>query len=169
MNPTLQVEPDSFRKRTVMEIGLEIASLTGLLYSYVLAIVPPEGSENSYPVHFGITGEPDAWGSSTAMFLLPILGTIFYLLLTILRRMPHKFNYPVPLSERNVQRQVRLALLTLAWVKLELVWSFTYIHARSIDVAAGLSAGLGSFFLPLFLGIIVGTAAIYFLLAFRSR
>lgn len=148
--------------RSPSERAAEILAVLGILFSAFVLLQAWSDLPDRVPRHFGVSGEPDAWGSK--WWLVGPLITMWFLygLLTIINRYPHIFNYPVRITEENAARQYRLARSLLSWLKAELVWVFTYIIWAGIRVAQGKAMGLGIVFLPLFLLTIFGTLGIYF-------
>ncbi|MBK9293307.1 MAG: DUF1648 domain-containing protein [Oligoflexia bacterium] len=113
------------------------------------------------PMHFDFSGNPDAWGSKEWIFVIPAAGLLLYSLLSIISRFPQKFNYPVEVTNENRGRQYQLSLLLLSIVKLEILFGFTYITWKQIQVALEKSSGLDSLHLLTFLTILFGTIVWY--------
>ncbi len=115
------------------------------------------------PVHFDIYGKTDAYGSKSSLFLLPFIATAVYLLFAVLKRFPHKLNYPVEVTEENAAQVYKTGLRFLRYLNLLLLFSFFYLSHKTITVAVSGksdSGALGLLFLPL--GII--TSVIYFVI-----
>ena len=70
------------------------------------------------PTHFSFSGKADAYGSKSSIFTLPILGLIIFVLLTILNRFPHIFNYTVIITEDNALQQYKMGTRVLRYLKL---------------------------------------------------
>ena len=70
-----------------------------------------------------------------------------YIILTIIRRFPHTFNYPVQINENNAFRQYQLAVVYISLLKAQVVWLFAYLQWQMIQVALGNSTGLGAWFI----------------------
>ena len=92
-----------------------------------------------------------------------------YIGLTILNRYPHIFNYPVEITEQNAVRQYEIARSLLCALKAEIVWIFTYIEWRTIQVASDQAVGLSPLFLPILLVLIFGTIGLSLFRAYRAR
>ncbi|NOU47724.1 MAG: DUF1648 domain-containing protein [Bacteroidales bacterium] len=76
------------------------------------------------PGHFNLSGEVDGYASKYTFFLIPVLGSVLFVVLAILLRYPEKFNYPVKITEANAQRQYQLAVRLLHWLKATLLIVF---------------------------------------------
>jgi uncharacterized membrane protein len=121
------------------------------------------------PVHFNGAGVPDGYGSRASIFLLPVIGAILYLLMTILSGYPNLYNYPVKITPENAVIQFSLASRFMRILKVLILILFLYICYKTINTAMGLSAGLGKAFLPVFLILITGSIIIYFAVARNHR
>ena len=100
------------------------------------------------PVHFGISGKPDGRGAKSAVCLFPALSAVLYVVLTVISRFPHTFNYPVRVTQENAARQYQIACELLSWLKAELICLFGWSEWGTIQVALGKAEGLGVGFVP---------------------
>lgn len=146
--------------------AIALASLVGL-GAMLLAYYP--GLPETVPSHFGADGQPDRW-SGRAILLLPA-GVAFavYLLLTVLSRFPQIYNYPFPIEPGTEQAHFAAARLLVIRLKTGIVLVFGYITWATIQTAHGGADGLGWWFLPVFLVLIFGAVAVYFITARRIR
>jgi uncharacterized membrane protein len=161
----MSVKNASKEKRSSLQIAYEVVAGSGLLFHIVLiarawAILP-----STIPVHYGFSGQPDAWGGKAELLALPVVSVLLYLGLTWLARYPHKLNYPWTITERNAEQQYRLAKSLVGAVKALLIWLFTAISWQTIRVATGQAGGLGGAFVVVILGITGITVVVYVLLA----
>jgi uncharacterized membrane protein len=130
---------------------IQILSFLALLGLIILTVFSMNHLPDNVPTHFGADGRADAWGGKSSLLLFPILGSIFYAAFTILERFPWIYNYPVEITEENASYQYKLGRQLLEWMKLIILAIFLYIQWQSVQVARGLSNGLGSWLLPVFL------------------
>ncbi|MDD4146020.1 MAG: DUF1648 domain-containing protein [Clostridia bacterium] len=161
--PVLQLPLTSWEK------SLEAISIWGVLLHFTLLFTSWESLPGKIPQHFGVTGAPDAWGGKGTLMILPITTLVMYLLLTIISKYPHTFNYLYEINEKNAEVQYRYARYMLVVLKAEIIWSFLYIEWITIQVALGKAKGLGNMFLPIFLIINFGTIGVYFYKARKER
>jgi len=148
----------------ILEI-LAIAALLGFLgYTLYSFSKLPE----TIPTHFNASGIPDNYGSKNTLWMLPVISLILYILLTLVGRIPEKFNYPVRITEANARFQYTLRTRFLRYMKLALVLMFFFISYKTVSTALGNTDGLGEWFLPVLLGIIFVPVIIYLILAKRS-
>jgi len=161
--PRLHIEP------TPTDRVVETAALVGLGFLVVVTAVYWPTVPDKIPTHFGITGKVDAWGPKAALLLLPGIGAATYVVLSIISRFPHTFNYPVPITEQNAERQYRIALAVMRWLKLECIWLFAYLNWQTVQVALGKAKGLDVLSMPIALAVIGGTLIVLVVKAYRAR
>jgi hypothetical protein len=147
--------------RPLLDNLLEVVAVAGLLGMLLMVWAYWPELPVRLPTHFGLSGQPDAWGGRGSFWFLPIVGVFLYALMMVVYRYPQFCNYPVQLTEANVERQYRLARSMLQWLKAEILWLFWYLEWQTIQVGLGKSGGLGSAFLPVFLLVLFGTLGIY--------
>ncbi|MDR6300517.1 DUF1648 domain-containing protein [Mesonia maritima] len=100
---------------------------------------------NEIPLHFGFHGSPDNYSSKNNIWLLPILGLLFYVGSLKLEK--------IFLSElsKKVNHQLIFMVKNLKILILIIVVGFLYLTIQMILVALKISEGLGSWFIYLFL------------------
>lgn len=89
------------------------------------------------PVHFGVSGEPDAWGPRSTVILLYVLGVVMYVALTFAERVPHTYNYPVEITEENAGRQYALGRELMAGTKAWVAVLFLFAVRVILMMAVG--------------------------------
>ena len=120
-----------------------------LLALWALTITHYSTLPDTIPTHFNGAGEADGFGSKASIIGLPFIATLLFILLTILNRYPHIFNYPSPVTQDNALRLYTLATRMLRYLKLVLLVVFGGIGFMTVQHATGKAAGLGVWFLPL--------------------
>jgi hypothetical protein len=121
------------------------------------------------PVHFGLTGHPDGFGSKIILLLLPATAVLLYLALTAVARYPAYFNLPVPVTDLNRQTLRRLAIEMLGWLKAEVMCILAWLTFAAISTAAGHRAGLGTAFAPVSIGVVAATIALFWYRMVQTR
>ncbi|ACZ37661.1 DUF1648 domain-containing protein [Sphaerobacter thermophilus] len=154
--------------RSSFEIVGELLALIGIIVTVAILLYAWPDLPDRVPTHFGVTGEPDSWGSKTSVLFPPLVMMALYAGLTILNRFPHIFNYPRVITEENAPRQYRLARTLMTWLKAELVWLFAFLEWSIVRTAQGESTGIGVVFLPVMLIVLFGTLGIYFWVSARK-
>ncbi|MCO6498233.1 MAG: DUF1648 domain-containing protein [Chitinophagaceae bacterium] len=118
------------------------------------------------PTHFGISGEPDGYGSRNMIFLLPAIATVLFIGLTVLTRFPHKFNYLSRITEQNAITRYTFAVRLIRFLKWAIVVLFTFITYQTIETAKGRSTGMGEWFVPL---VVMGFGVFFLLILIFGR
>lgn len=121
------------------------------------------------PVHFGLTGRPDGFGSKSTLLVLPVTAVVLYLTLSVVARYPAYFNFPVPVTDRNRQTLRDLAIEMLGWLKAEVMCIFAWLTLAIISTAEGHSSGLGPAFAPVSIGVIAATIALFWYRMYQAR
>ncbi|MBH0161922.1 DUF1648 domain-containing protein [Fictibacillus sp. 26RED30] len=147
-------------QRTWFENFLDIASITLLVIGTVSLISQWAAIPDTVPTHFNAAGEPDGWGSKNNLWILIVMGAVTWLLLTVLEKFPHIYNY-FNLTEENVERQYKNARMMINVMKNEILIFFVYMTWACAEVANGTSEGLSVWVLPIFIIGITGFIAFF--------
>lgn len=131
-----------------MTILIDSLSIVVLLLGWWIALNVYPRLPERIPVHFGLTGEADRWGSRWMIFLMPAIGAM------VLTLDYWIFEYLSPRGTKPIPAEVKTPLHLLL---LQLSVIFTYITWRMSEVAFGRARGLGGWFLPVTLLVILGT------------
>ena len=154
---------------TPTEIGLEIFAGLGIVCSALAFAAYWPKLPAIIPTHFGATGAPDATGPKSELIWL-LLGNVgIYVLLTVLTRFPQIYNYPVPITESNAEKQYRNARMIMNYLKAVSVWVLFYTEWQTIQVALGKSSGVGALMLPVVLIVIIVPFTWFVVRAYRCR
>jgi uncharacterized membrane protein len=137
--------------------GIGILALAALFWMTHRAITGPNHLPDKIPTHFDAAGRPNAWGSSASLFLLPAVGLLIYLAITVVSRFPAAFNFPVRVTAKNRLRLEALAMQMITLLKVELSCLFLWIQWSTIDAARHQALGLPMLLVPVSLLAIFGT------------
>jgi uncharacterized membrane protein len=152
-----------------LEIILEITALLGVVASLAIGGYYWQNLPAAVPLHFGITGEPDLWGPKFTFWLIPAIGVISYLAMTITNFFPNTFNYPVPITPENIQNQYKIARQLLLWIKAEVTGILLWIEWEMIQVAMKQSTHLSIFYLLGFVALLFLTIGFYLRQSYHDR
>ena len=112
------------------------------------------------PTHFNAAGQADDHGNKLTLLILPILATVIYFGLTQLNKFPHIFNYMTKITYENTERQYAIMTKLLRFMKLAILLIFTLIVLFTYLTTIGVTNGLGFWFLPLVVGLLLFPTAI---------
>jgi uncharacterized membrane protein len=106
------------------------------------------------PIHYDGARKADGFGNKANILTLPIVSTILFVGMTILNKYPHVFNYPSEITYENALHQYTNATRLIRYLKLTIVIIFGLIVYKTIQNVNGNADGLGTWFLPLTMGMI---------------
>jgi hypothetical protein len=112
---------------------VSLIALATLLWITYEALYGPNPLTGRIPTHFGLDGQPNAWGEPKMLLLLPGFGVALFLLMTIVGRYPSSFNYPVRVTPRNRERLQQIALSMIAALTAETLSLFAALQYFTIQ------------------------------------
>jgi uncharacterized membrane protein len=160
---------DPWLPETPVEWVLEGVSLAALSFGILTLLQAWPDLPSQVPRHFDIAGKPDAWGAKVNLLVLPVVGVVVYLMLTVVGRVPHTHSFLVNITPQNAPRLYRLSRMLVAWMKAQITFTLGYISWSQVRVALGNAQGLGWAFLPATLIAIGVTILIYRRLSYREQ
>ncbi|WP_142289536.1 DUF1648 domain-containing protein [Gottfriedia luciferensis] len=119
--PILNIEETSFQK------WMNYLSLVIIAISAVYIIIMYGKLPNEVPMHFNFIGNVDLWGPKWTIFIFLGIILILYTVNTFTQSVPHKFNYFVKITDENAEKQYKLAIQMMAFLKLELMILIAYL------------------------------------------
>lgn len=141
----------------------ESLCLTLLLILWIITLTSYAQLPEIIPIHYNALGKADGFGSKTSILFLPIVATIIYTGMTILNKHPHIYNYGTNVTVENAMRLYTSATRLFRIMKLGVVLIFTTIVFITIKISIGIYNGLGVWFLPVAIAILV-VPNLYYLL-----
>lgn len=124
--------PVVIRKRTPLELILDIISVLFLIGSIVYIIMEWSSLPSRIPFQFNSFAEVKNWGSKGSVFALPLFAIIIWVGLTILEKFPHLIHIPFFVQE-NKEMESRNNRILINMTKNVLVIFLTYTNWTSIQ------------------------------------
>ena len=121
------------------------------------------------PMHYGFDGKPDAYSGKWTIVVLPIVGLVMYAGLSLIRKIPHLYNYAWPITETNAKAMYTLSVNLITWIKMEIVLMFAYIQFQTVWIGMGKALELGVLFLPVAIGAMVVTSVVFIVRMSRAK
>jgi hypothetical protein len=146
--------------RKILE-ALSLSALALLAWITFRALHGPAPLPQRIPTHFRFDGQPDAWGSQAALWLLPAVAVGLYLFISLVALFPGSFNYPVRVTPANRPRLQALTLQMISWIKFELASTFLYIQWSIIESVRAGRGAQGPVLVPLFLVAVFATVGVF--------
>lgn len=161
--PKIKIHP------TKTDWTLEITGLVGVIFTLVIVMTSYSNLPDTIPTHFNVTGQPDGFSGKSILFTLPAVTIVIYIVLTIGLRFPHMFNYPIEITKENAEQQYKNLTLMVRVIKTYVVMIFGYLTYATIQNGLGEMQGLGTWFTPVTLLIVLGTVGYFIYNGFRLR
>lgn len=121
------------------------------------------------PIHFNAKGEADGFGLKTHLFTLPAVATVLFVLLTLLNKIPYRFNYLVEITESNAKSQYTHATRLIRYLKLGIVLVVLGLVFITLKAASETSPVAKPWMIPLILGIVFLPMLFFVGWAFRNK
>ena len=160
--------PVIITNKTFADQLLEITAVIALICLWGVAIFYYSSLPVTIPIHFNYKGEADNFGSKQTLWLLPCLGSFLFIMMTLINKIPHQFNYITKITEGNAAFQYALAQRLIRYLKLIIMCLFTFILLMVIWQTQGKDSSMNSWFLPIFLAMILVPIALYMFLSKKS-
>jgi uncharacterized membrane protein len=135
-----------------VDVIIEFISITLLILMWVYCIVNYMELPDTIATHFNGAGEPNGYGSSQTVWIIPIIATVMYIGLFILNKYPHTHNYMVNITEENALKNYKFSTRIVRVVNFLCVLLMTYITYMIVESAFGKQFNLGTWFVPLVIG-----------------
>ena len=140
---------------TTTDKTIEIIGWIVIFGIWILTLYNYSTLPESIPTHYNGAGEADGFGNKNHILTLPIVSTLLFVGLTYLNRFPQIFNYPTKITEENAIYQYSNATRMIRFLKLAIAMIFGLLVFKTIQNANGNANGLGVWFLPMILGLIL--------------
>jgi uncharacterized membrane protein len=99
-----------------------------LIVLWCLALYMFINAPEKVPMHFNVKGEVDRYGDKITLFLLPLIGTIIFIGLHYLAKVPYIYNYPYTITEKNFKNAYQSASSMMHILKFLIVILFCVIQ-----------------------------------------
>lgn len=139
-------------KRSKYDIVINLICLFLLLGLAAYLAVNWNNIPDKIPGHYNAMGEIDRWGNKGELLVLPIIGWIMYIGITVLEHFPMVWNTGVTITEENKARIYPILKNMIGTTKLLVVGVFVFLAINS-----ALAKSLPIWFLPIFLVLMFGS------------
>jgi uncharacterized membrane protein len=145
---TIRTRPRIRLTPTPTQVGLSVFTAIGVFGTWLLLAIYYDKLPATIATHFDVMGRPDAWGGKNEMVSMPIIATAAYVLLTLIIRVPHIYNYPRPITPENAERQYGIAVAMMYWLRTTVIWLCVGGEWTTIRTGLGKVSGTGALVLP---------------------
>ncbi|GAB4091950.1 SdpI family protein [Flaviaesturariibacter terrae] len=123
-----------------MRVSVRIANLLAgylLLLCWILVIRSYSSLPATVPIHFDAAGRADDWGPRSSVWMLPVIASAAYALLTLLHRYAHRFPRK-PQDDTDPERALELVRRLFRQLRLVLMLVLATATFYSLRAAKGL-------------------------------
>ncbi len=165
----METRPQIKIKLSQLDKTLDQVSYVLLFVMWVLTVYVFVKSPDIIPIHYNGAGTTDNYGSKATLFILPVVATVLYFVLTVLNKYPHVFNYMTPITADNALVQYTAATKMLRILKLAILFIFTMIVLFTHLTITGAANGLSIWFLPMTLGLLVTPVIVLIVRSLKAK
>jgi len=151
---TKEERPKIKLELTTADKTFEIIGWLLIVFIWFLTLSNYSNLPETIPIHYNGAGQADGFGRKAIILTLPLIATILFIGLTVLNKFPHIFNYPTNITHDNALIQYTNATKLIRYLKFIIVFIFGLIVFKTIQNANEEAVGLGTWFLPMILGLI---------------
>lgn len=127
-------------KRTRLDWLLEVIAFAALAATFLLLLDRWPQLPGNVPIHFSTTGMPNGWSNKDTLWILPLLGAVLYLILTLVAKNPYSMNIPIQLDRENPEIRALLLSMAITLKAVVLLIFFALSDSRSISRWVALTA-----------------------------
>ena len=119
---------------------LERISLLALIFLWAYTFISYKHLPAIIPLHFNAKAEADNFGSRSFLFILPLICTGVYILLSLATNFRQKLNFPFKIPAHQLKQQIFRSSRLLRIMKLMIVFLFIILmHEIIRDARQGFS------------------------------
>ncbi|MEP7233817.1 MAG: DUF1648 domain-containing protein [Ignavibacteriota bacterium] len=154
---------------TSVDKAIESLGWALLLMLWVFTLLTYSSLPETIPTHFNIAGKADNYGGKITIIIMPIIGTVIFIGLSILNKFPHIFNYPRNITEENALRQYTIATRLIRYLKSGIAFISLLLVYLTSRAALESQIGIGWWGLPLVLCVIFIPVIVYSVKSFKAK
>ncbi len=151
-----------------MKTVREVIALAGLVFAAAVVADFYTRLPERIATHFNAEGMANGFGARGTLRVLVGIALFLYLTLSVIDFVPRVVNVKRPLAPERERVALEESMALVGWVKAEVCWMFAYICLAMVRNGLGLQVGLGWWFLPATLVVVLGTCAFYLARIFRA-
>ena len=156
-------------KLTNAAIVIEAISWCALGLLWVITLFNYTSLPESIPMHFNLAGKVDRYGDKSEILILPFVGTVIFIGITILNKFPHIFNYLVEITIDNALAQYQSATQMLRILKFVVILIFITITLLTINVSEQNGNEINPWLVPALIAILFIITALYIVKSIKSN
>ena len=151
-----------------MKTAREVIALVGLVFSAAVVADFYSRLPERIATHFNAEGVANGFGARSTLWVLVGIAVLLYLILSVVGSLHGVVSLKRPLAPEREKVVLAESMEMVGWVKVEVCWMFAYICLAMVRNGMGLQVGLGWWFLPVTLVVVLGTCVVYLVRIFGA-
>ena len=143
-----------------MKIVRELIALAGLVFSGMVVADFYSRLPERIATHFNEAGAANGFGAKSTLWVLVGIAALLYATLSAISSLPRVVNLKRPLAPEREKVVLAESMAMVGWIKAEVCWMFAYLCLAMVRNGMGLQVGLGWWFLPVTLVVVLGTCVV---------
>ena len=139
----------------------ELMALAGLVFTVAVVADFYSRLPERIATHFNEAGVANGFGARSTLWVLVGIAVLLWATLSAISMAPRVVSLKKPLAPEREKVVLAESMALVGWVKVEVCWMFAYICLAMVRNGMGLQVGLGWWFVPLTLAVVLGTCVIY--------
>ncbi len=144
-----------------MKAVREVIAVAGLVFAAAVVADFYSRLPERIATHFNEAGVANGFGAKGTLWVLVGIAVLLYVVLTVVGSLPGVVNLKRPLAPEREKAVLAESMAMVGWVKVEVCWMFAYLCLAMARNGMGMQAGLGWWFLPVTLVVVLGTCGVY--------
>ena len=146
----------------------EIAAVAGLVFAIAMVRDFYSRLPERIATHFNAEGVANGFGARSTLWVPVGIAVLLYLILSVVGSLQGVVRLKRPLAPEREKLVLAESMAMVGWIKLEVCWMFAYLCLAMVRNGMGLQVGLGWWFLPVTLVVVLGTCAFYLVRIFGA-
>jgi uncharacterized membrane protein len=146
----------------------ELIAVAGLVFAAAVVADFYSRLPERIATHFNGEGMANGFGARGTLWVLVGIAGLLYATLSAISFVPRVVNLKRPLAREREKVVLAESMAMVGWIKAEVCWMFAYLCLAMVRNGMGLQEGLGAWFLPATLVVVLGTCAVYLMRIFRA-
>ena len=122
-------------KKTRTDKIIEIVGWCILVVMWCSVFIYYSKMPDIIPIHYNSVGQVDDYGDKSMMWSLLIIGSVMYIGLVLLNKIPYIFNYSTKITTENAFSQYTNATKIIRYLNLIIISTFSFIVFKTILIS----------------------------------
>ena len=146
----------------------ELLALAGVVFAGAVVADFYARLPERIATHFNEAGVANGFGARSTLWVLVGIAVLLYATLSAISFLPRVVSLKKPLVPEQEKTVLSESMAMVGWIKVEVCWMFAYLCLAMVRNGMGLQRGLGAWFVPVTLLVVLGTCAVYTMRIFRA-